>query len=83
MSKYLDIKLACDSDSGKTQVYGVWSKRSGDLLGIIQWFGRWHQYALQPKENTTWNAECLNDISAFLKELMGKHYIQRKLRDAR
>ena len=67
-SKYLEF-LYMDKTK-KTEIYGVGSKNHGILLGEIKWFGRWRQYCFFPYKNTVFNIGCLNDINAFIKELM-------------
>ena len=67
MSKYLEFGIT--EEKPKTKVIGIWSKKSGDRLGIIKWFGRWRQYAFFPEDGTVFNVECLNDIQSYIKEL--------------
>ena len=67
MSKYLEFSII--ERKLKTKVIGVYSKRSGDKLAIIKWYGAWRQYAFFPERNTLYNTECLNDIISYIKEL--------------
>ena len=67
MSKYLDFKLL--EQKPKTEVIGVYSKKSRNILGIIKWYGRWRQYAFFPEIDTLYNSECLNDIIICIKGL--------------
>ena len=67
MSKYLNFSII--EEKPKTKIINVWSKRSGEALGIIKWYGRWRQYAFFPDNNTLFNAECLNDIIIHMKGL--------------
>jgi len=72
MSKYLEFSLIEEKPIGlgqKIKVIGVWSKKNGDRLGIIKWFGRWRQYAFFPENGTIFNVECLNDIQTYIREL--------------
>lgn len=55
---------------GKTKVWVVRSKRTGDILGQIRWFGRWRQYSFYPEHNTVFDATCLMDITSFLQKEM-------------
>ena len=41
----------------------------GDVLGVVQWFGRWRQYTFDPAPGTTFNATCLRDIAAWLDKI--------------
>lgn len=67
MSKYLEFSVI--EEKPKTKVIGIWSKKNGDSLGIIRWFGRWRQYAFFPQTGTVFNVECLNDIQSYIREL--------------
>jgi hypothetical protein len=66
MSKYLEFATI---EEKKTKIIGVWSKKNGDRLGLIKWFGRWRQYAFFPETETLFNVECLNDIQSYISEL--------------
>lgn len=67
MSKYLEFNVI--EEKPKTKVIGIWSKKNGNRLGIIKWYGPWRQYAFFPETGTIFNIECLNDISEYIKEL--------------
>lgn len=67
VSKYLEFVVI--GLKPKTMVVGVYSKKSGNILGEIKWFGRWHQYAFFPKSETVFNTECLSDIQSFIERL--------------
>jgi hypothetical protein len=67
-SKYLKFHLV--KQGKKTQVWHVYSKNHGTVLGEIKWFGRWRQYTFFPAAETVWNPECLRDVCDFIKNLM-------------
>ena len=67
MSEYLEFSIT--GHKPKTKIYGVWSKKSGGILGEIKWFGRWRQYAFFPRPETIFNTECLNDIISYIEVL--------------
>jgi len=67
-SKYLEFSIT--GHKPKTKIYGIWSKKSGEILGEIRWFGRWRQYAFFPRPETIFNPECLEDIRWYIKDLM-------------
>lgn len=69
-SKYLLFEYAGTSESGKTEVWFVYSKRHGLLLGEIKWYGSWRQYAFFPEKATIWNMECLSTINLWIGVLM-------------
>jgi len=68
VSKYLEFRFL--RDTGNTKVYGIHSKSDGGQLGTIKWYDPWRQYILEPWEDTVWNAGCLEDVSAFMRDLM-------------
>lgn len=65
VTTYLAFVPAGQSASKKTEVWSVCSRRQGDELGQVRWFGRWRQYSFFPGPETTFNAECLRDIAEF------------------
>lgn len=73
MSKYLEFHKLIAKPGTKTEIWGVFSKNHGNVLGLIKWFGRWRQYAFFPYPETTFNPECMDDISAFVKEATDNH----------
>ncbi len=71
-SKYLRFDQAQVGDNRKTEVWNVYSKSSGGMLGQIKWFGQWRQYCFWPFRDRIFNTECMSDISKVIKELMGQ-----------
>ncbi len=70
-SEYLNF-IEGVSKTGKTKIVNVYSKRHGDWLAQIRWFGRWRQYALFPEKGTVFNLNCLNDIRDEITRLMSE-----------
>ncbi len=70
MSKFLEFRLL--RDTGKTKVFDVLSKRQGNRLATIGWYGPWRQYVLSPCLNTVWNGGCLKDVMDFMANLMAE-----------
>ena len=70
--EFIWISWAGSSATGKTQRYLVGNNRSGDTLGEVRWFGRWHQYTFFPKSDCVFSAGCLRDIADFITGLRGK-----------
>lgn len=56
----------------KTKVVYVYSTGNGDLLGKVQWFGRWRQYAFFPNAGTVWNPDCLDVVNERIRALMAE-----------
>lgn len=67
MSKYLEFSTIAELP--KTKTIRILSKRHGNGLGLIKWFGRRRRYAFFPENETAFDAECLNDIISYMKEL--------------
>ena len=54
----------------KTKYFLILSKGFGSVLGYINWYGPWRKYCFTSMDNIVWDANCLNDVSAFLDDLM-------------
>lgn len=67
MNEYLEFRIL--EQKPKTLVVGVFSKKSGDLLGRVQWFGRWRRYAFFPTEGTAFDISCIGEIAKRIKTL--------------
>jgi hypothetical protein len=65
--KYVRFQLL--GQTRKNEIWLVLSKSRGSLLGTIRWYSPWRQYCFFPGE-ASFNFVCLDDVSAFLKELM-------------
>src|SRR3990167_10059944 len=52
----------------KTRLWRVVSKKGGDSLGRIEWYGPWRKYAFEPHESTVYEEDCLRDIAAFVED---------------
>ena len=57
-------------DTGKTKLWEVRNKVSGDLLGQVRWYGPWRQYCFMPKSCTVFSGTCNTEISTFIEEQM-------------
>ena len=64
IGKYLTVQKV-DVPERVTDVWQVFG--TTDVLGRVEWSGRWRQYVFTPMKGTIYNAGCLDDISAFLK----------------
>ena len=71
VSKYLEFE-ECEY-AGKTQVFAVLSKKHGDILGKVRWYGPWRQYVFYPETGTLFNPTCLNEISWFVADLTRRY----------
>lgn len=70
MSKYLHFRLY--KDTGKTKVWIIQSKKSGDPLGVIKWIPEWRKYVLYPSPDTAFDSACLLEICGFMDGEMSK-----------
>ncbi len=74
-SKYIEFyELA---DSGKTKIWDILSKRHGDILGKIKWYGAWRQYCFFPSPAVVFNKTCMEDIIDFIQEEMAYRSIKK------
>ena len=46
------------------------TKRRGDWLGRILWYGQWRQYVFETEEGCVFSKGCLDDIADFVAKLM-------------
>lgn len=76
IGKYLTVS-ALPRDGRKTDRFEVVSLR-GNVLGRIQWYGRWRQYTFDPVSCTTFNRACLDDLARFLQRLNDEHRTKPK-----
>ena len=67
MSKYLRFELI--EQKPKKKVIAVQSKTHPVRLGIIKWWNPWRCYTFFPERGTLYNAECLDNIQSYIKEL--------------
>ena len=65
------IELAKDKD---TSIWECNNKKTLEQLGVVQWYSSWRRYCFQPScfIKTIYSAECLDDISDFIKKEMEK-----------
>ncbi|MEN6421635.1 MAG: hypothetical protein ABFD76_06765 [Smithella sp.] len=66
--EYKYIRMSEFSD--KPRIYTVENKKSGYLLGTIEWYAPWHQYVFMPQD-AIFSSDCLADIIDFIKILKG------------
>lgn len=73
MSKWIEFSEPMKSDSGKTNIWSIFSSGYKDdpdeekdfWLGEIKWRGGWRKYSFFPAQDTTYEADCLRDIADF------------------
>lgn len=67
--EYIHFKLL--EEKPKTTVWACHNNRSGAKLGVVKW-GPWRAYAYYPTTQAVYSAGCLDDISAFVRQLEAK-----------
>lgn len=66
--KYIRMQKLHDSPSGKTQVFGVFTKAGISALGVIKWYAPWRAYAFFPNAGTLYEPVCLRDLATFCEQ---------------
>ena len=64
----------------KTILVHVYSSHDQTHLGVIKWFPRWRTYWFEPDADTGFTFDCMDDISACIKELMEERKNAKKSR---
>lgn len=72
MSEYLEFERHDPPPDRKTPVVRVLSKRTGQPLGSIAWYGPWRQFCFYPSPETIFNVGCLRDIEDQIGLLMAE-----------
>lgn len=77
ISKWIEFVDWGKSDSGKTKMWGVFTKDTSIELGEVKWFTKWRKYAFFPNTETIFEEECLRDISFFVEQKTRKHRLKK------
>lgn len=72
MTKWITPEYVRQSPSGKTGLWEIRSVADRELLGAVRWHGPWRQYVFYPEWSTLWNPDCLDEVSAFLRDVTTK-----------
>jgi hypothetical protein len=64
MAKYIDFQEVMPRPNG---VWTIENKRSGDILGRIEWYPQWRRYVAIFSDTSIWSQDCLADVSNFIK----------------
>jgi len=64
--------------TGKTLKYYCKNKRSGVILGYVQWYGAWRQYCYVTIHDAIYSRGCLLDIDFFIKQVTTEYDNIRK-----
>jgi hypothetical protein len=63
---YITFRFESLSESGKTSQWTILSENN-DVLGHIDWFGRWRKYIFRPSFLTVYEEICLREIAEFIE----------------
>lgn len=77
-TKFLKFEEVGDGKKRKTKLFAVVSINGENLLGEVKWFARWRRYAFFPEHDTTFDAACLQEITAFIDGQMQARGVWRK-----
>ena len=76
-SPYIDIVEDGVSASGKTKIWQIFNKHTGENIGCIRWHGPWRGYVYEapPSGNISYiyDAKCLAQISEFITAVNADH----------
>jgi len=67
------IRFVKTGEKEKTTVWAVESISTGNRLGVVEWYGPWHQYTFTPDVGTVYNGACLGNIRLFIDNRMKDH----------
>lgn len=71
------VAMRMEDPKRKTQVWIIYAKRNMAVLGQVSWKGSWRQYAFRPSDGSVFNPGCMDDLSAFCRELTAAHRKKR------
>jgi hypothetical protein len=75
--KHIEFTKLGESDSGKTELWGVYNIGKNEPLGEIRWYNPWRQYCIHIQTagyaEVILSESCLKDIADFIKQLMEAH----------
>jgi len=57
-----------ESPSPKTKRWNVINIRTGEMCGVIRWWGAWWKYVFFPGNDFLFDADCLRMIADFIVE---------------
>jgi hypothetical protein len=80
ITEYQYIHFVRHANPGrKTDLWACHNNKSLDCLGVIRWYGPWRQYCFSPEkyDDLVFSRGCLNDIGAFIKQLMDERKASR------
>ena len=61
--KYIEFRQI----ESNTKIWGCYNRKSGMLLGTVEWYGRWNRYLFSPDAGIVFTQDCLENIIDFIK----------------
>lgn len=68
MAKFIRFSKCADTRHDKP-CYRIVNIRSGDPLGLIEWYPPWRKWIAAFEEHVVWSYDCLKDVIDFMKSL--------------
>jgi len=66
--KYFQVHELPKQNNRKTSDYEIMT-HAGNPLGRIEFYNKWRQHVLVPKNFTFWSKGCLTDVNNFIEGL--------------
>lgn len=82
MTSWLEFDKSIREPGKKTDHYYVVNRSTGTTVGQIRWYGGFRKYVFEPYDNIIFDANCLQEISTFLIELMVEWKQNKKLKQS-
>lgn len=73
MSQFLEFEFVEKTPSGKTSIWIIKSKNSGNTLGGILWSGAWRKYIFRTADDCNFDGGCLREIIEFMETRTAEH----------
>ena len=58
------LEFELDDDGGLVK-----DRQSGDILGMIEWYGMWREFIFDPSIASVFSCDCLTDIAAQISRM--------------
>lgn len=72
-SPYIEISPDGFSKSGKTKVWRVHNRDTGEEIGYIRWAGNWRKYVFEDYQASYYDWKCLRQIADFCEKATADH----------
>lgn len=68
-TEYSYIEFELLGHKTKTTIWSCKNKKSGDVIGLVEWYCNWRQYCFMPKGDTVFSRGCMLDVIEFINKL--------------